>query len=89
MVQSKKALYGCIQSTVLWYVELKTALNEMILNKNPYDMCSFTRTRRNGGREEGRNGKREGTMAGGKVRGREGERGRGRACRSERKRDEE
>ena len=84
-VHLKKALYGCIQSAVLLFKELKTTLNEVIFNNDPYNMCSFTRSSRNGGREGGRNGKREGTMAGGKIRGSEGERG----CRSERTRDEE
>jgi hypothetical protein len=44
-VRLKKALYGCIQSAVLWYQELATALREMGFQENPYDICSFTRVR--------------------------------------------
>jgi hypothetical protein len=44
-VRLKKALYGCIQSAVLWYNELASALEEMAFQKNPYDICSFTRVR--------------------------------------------
>ena len=47
-VQLKKALYGCIESALLWYKELKTTLNEIIFTNKPYDISSFTRTRRNG-----------------------------------------
>ena len=42
-VQLKKALYGCIQSAVLWYQELSSTLEGMGFHANPYDICSFTR----------------------------------------------
>jgi Reverse transcriptase (RNA-dependent DNA polymerase) len=41
----KKALYGCIQSAVLWYQELASTLDGMGLHPNPYDICSFKRVR--------------------------------------------
>jgi hypothetical protein len=44
-VKLKKALYGCIQSAVLWYQELTSTLHEMGFRENPYDICSFTRVR--------------------------------------------
>jgi hypothetical protein len=46
-VKLKKALYGCIQSAVLWYQELASTLHEMGFRENPYDICSFTRVRGN------------------------------------------
>ena len=39
----KKALYGCIQSAVLWYKELASTLEGMGFQRNPYDVCSFQR----------------------------------------------
>ena len=44
-VKLKKALYGCIQSAVLWYGELSSTLEGMGFSRNPYEMCSFTRVR--------------------------------------------
>lgn len=43
MGRSKKALYGCVQSAVLWYRELSSTLEQLGFQKNPYDICSFTR----------------------------------------------
>ena len=43
-VTLKKALYGCIQSALLWYNELSSTIEEMGFQKNPYDICSYTRT---------------------------------------------
>jgi Reverse transcriptase (RNA-dependent DNA polymerase) len=45
IVRLKKALYGCVQSAVLWYEELKTTLLGMKFIENPYDICSFSRNR--------------------------------------------
>ena len=42
-VRLKKALYGCIQSAVLWYKELASTLDGMGFQRNPYDVCSFQR----------------------------------------------
>ena len=42
-VRLKKALYGCIQSAVLWYNELSSTIEGMGFVKNPYDLCSFRR----------------------------------------------
>ena len=44
-VKLKKALYGCVQSAVLWYKELKSTLISIGFLENAYDICSFTRTR--------------------------------------------
>ena len=44
-VRLKKALYGCIQSAVLWYNELSSTIVNMGFIKNPYDLCSFRRVR--------------------------------------------
>ena len=45
IVKLRKALYGCIESAVLWYKELSSTLLDLGFNKNPYDQCSFTRDR--------------------------------------------
>ena len=42
-VRLKKALYGCVQSAMLWYEELTSTLQDMGFIRNPYDTCSFTR----------------------------------------------
>jgi hypothetical protein len=47
LVRLKKALYGCIQSAVLWYNELALTLERIGFNKNQYDICSFDRVRGN------------------------------------------
>ena len=44
-VRLKKALYGCVQSAVLWYNELKITLVSMDFKENAYDVCSFIRCR--------------------------------------------
>ena len=41
----KKALYGCVQSAVLWHQELASTLESMGFQTNPYDICSFKRVR--------------------------------------------
>jgi hypothetical protein len=43
LVKLRKALYGCIESAVLWYNELSSTLEEIGFNKNPYDECAFMR----------------------------------------------
>ena len=35
-VRLKKALYGCVQSAVLWYNELTSTLEELGYRRNPY-----------------------------------------------------
>ena len=42
-VRLKKALYGCVQSAILWYEELTSTLQEMGFIRNPYNTCSFSR----------------------------------------------
>ena len=42
-VKLRRALYGCIESAVLWYKELSSTLLGLGFKKNPYDECSFTR----------------------------------------------
>lgn len=46
-VRLKKALYGCVQSAVLWYNELTSTLESIGFSRNPYDTCSFIRAREN------------------------------------------
>ena len=43
IVRLQKALYGCIESAVLWYKELSSTLGSLGFTKNPYDECSFVR----------------------------------------------
>ena len=45
LVQLEKALYGCIQSAVLWYDELSSTLEGLGYTKNPYDTCVFNKIR--------------------------------------------
>jgi Reverse transcriptase (RNA-dependent DNA polymerase) len=44
-VRLKIALYGCVQSAVLWYEELASTLVDIGFKRNPYDICSFNRSR--------------------------------------------
>ena len=39
----KKALYGCLQSAVLWYKEIRSTLEEIGYSVNPYDICVFNK----------------------------------------------
>ena len=45
IVKLKKTLYGCVQSAVLWYNELRGTLINIGFTENLYDICSFTRER--------------------------------------------
>ena len=45
LVQLEKALYGCIQSAVLWYDELSSTLEGLGYTKNPHDTCVFNKIR--------------------------------------------
>jgi Reverse transcriptase (RNA-dependent DNA polymerase) len=38
-VELDQALYGCIESAVLWYKELSTFLDSIGFTPNPYDRC--------------------------------------------------
>ena len=38
-VQLDKALYGCVQSALLWYELYSSTLIDMGFELNPYDMC--------------------------------------------------
>jgi len=38
-VQLDRALYGCVQSALLWYELYSTTLKEMGFELNPYDLC--------------------------------------------------
>ena len=40
----KKALYGCMQSAILWYDTFKGALQEMGFQINKYDRCVANKT---------------------------------------------
>ena len=43
VVRLKKALYGCIQSALLWYRELSSFLISIGFDTNPYDECVFNK----------------------------------------------
>ena len=45
LVQLEKALYGCIQSAVLWYDELSSTIGGLGYTKNPYDTCVYNKIR--------------------------------------------
>ena len=38
-VQLDRALYGCVQSSILWYELYSTTLTDMGFKLNPYDLC--------------------------------------------------
>ena len=38
-VQLDKALYGCVQSALLWYELYASTLKDMGFELNPYDLC--------------------------------------------------
>ena len=42
-VKLDRALYGCVQSAVLWYKDLKATLEEADYIMNPYDICVFNK----------------------------------------------
>jgi Reverse transcriptase (RNA-dependent DNA polymerase) len=46
-VRLKKALYGCLQSALLWYNELSSTIERMGFQKNLYDPCSYRRVKNN------------------------------------------
>ena len=43
-VQLMKALYGCVQSALLWYKMFSTTLTNMGFKLNPYDLCMANTT---------------------------------------------
>ena len=43
VVKLKRALYGCVQSALLWFKKLKTTLGEAGFIANPYDQCVFNK----------------------------------------------
>eukprot|EP00981_Chlorochromonas_danica_P015948 scaffold14918_cov1560-Ochromonas_danica.AAC.1 len=42
-VKLEKALYGCIESALLFYEHLSATLKEMGFAANPYDICVFNK----------------------------------------------
>jgi len=48
VVKLNKALYGCVQSALLWYECLRDFLLKIGFTTNPYDECIFTRNNRTG-----------------------------------------
>ena len=40
----KKALYGCMQSAILWYITFKNCLEHFGFKLNPYDRCIANKT---------------------------------------------
>ena len=43
LVKLTRALYGCVQSALLWFNKLRAILEEARFVANPYDMCVFNR----------------------------------------------
>ena len=43
IVKLEKAINGCVQSTALWYYNLKNTLEENTYIHNPYDVCVFNK----------------------------------------------
>ena len=43
MVVLRKALYGCVQSAMLWYREIRSTLEAIGYSVNPYDICVFNK----------------------------------------------
>lgn len=43
VVKLTRALYGCVQSALLWFNKLKATLEEAGFEANPYDQCVFNR----------------------------------------------
>lgn len=43
VVELDKALYGCIESALLWYQEISTFLTSLGFVQNPYDICVLNR----------------------------------------------
>jgi Reverse transcriptase (RNA-dependent DNA polymerase) len=48
MVKLDRALYGCVESSLLWYNDLKSKLGDNSFVKNPYDRCVFIKIGRSG-----------------------------------------
>ena len=51
-VQLLKALYGCVESSALWYNHLKSILIKIGFKVNDYDNCVFTRYSNNGSKTD-------------------------------------
>ena len=43
IVVFRKALYGCVQSAMLWYREIRSTLEAIGYSVNPYDICVFNK----------------------------------------------
>ena len=43
IVKQDKALYGCVESAVIWYKDLKATLEADEYRVNPYDLCGFNK----------------------------------------------
>ena len=44
MVELDRALYGCIESALLWFRELSGFLTRKGFSSNPYDICVMNKT---------------------------------------------
>ena len=47
MVVLRKALYGCVQSAMLWYREIRSTLEAIGYSVYPYDICVFNENENN------------------------------------------
>jgi hypothetical protein len=43
VVRLDKALYGCVEASLLWYNDLKSKLTADSFVENPYDRCVFNK----------------------------------------------
>ena len=48
VVELDKALYGCIESALLWYKELTRFLTKIGFTANPYDICVMNKKTKDG-----------------------------------------
>ena len=48
VVKLDKALYGCVEASLLWYNDLMSKLREDGFIENPYDRCVFNKIGKSG-----------------------------------------
>jgi hypothetical protein len=48
VVKLDKALYGCVEASLLWYYDLKCKLIADGFSENPYDRCVFNKIGKSG-----------------------------------------
>jgi hypothetical protein len=48
VVLLNRALYGCVESAVLWYENLRDTMSSLGYERNPHDICVFNKTGKQG-----------------------------------------